>query len=86
MKPIPNATVHTVLQNLRALRTEKSMPCHSIAEKLGISVRTYRRMEAGTRAMSLDQFFHLAHILQVQADRLIAQKKYSEPSNLRKVS
>jgi transcriptional regulator with XRE-family HTH domain len=86
MKENERMTIKTVLNNIQRLRTQKGLSVQYVADKLCISPKAFRGMENGYRAISLDQFFHLAEILGVQVSNLISEDMRVDLNHLRRVS
>ena len=86
MKPIQPVTVATALKNMRDLRTKKQLSIQDIANKLCVSPGRYRQMEAGHATISLDQFFHIAAILEVKVETLVQIHVPRQRTILRRVS
>ena len=54
-----------ISQKLRYFRLYRNYTQHYVAAKLGLSVRSYRKLEQGSVSMSVDQLIKIAQILDI---------------------
>ncbi len=65
----------TISSNIRMLRKKSGYTQIELAEKLGVSIATLRRWEAGETAPNATRIVELAGILNVPPDEIVADKE-----------
>ena len=67
----------TISANIRQLRKKAGLTQIELAEKLGVSIATLRRWEAGETAPNGTRIFELAELLEVSPDEIVASTENS---------
>ena len=67
----------TISANIRQLRKKAGLTQIELAEKLGVSIATLRRWEAGETAPNGTRIFELAELLEVSPDEIVASVENS---------
>ncbi len=63
-------------KRLNAVRKERNIPAHRLAEHLHISLRNYRRYESGDVQPPLESLILIADYLDVSLDLLLGRDEY----------
>lgn len=63
-------------KRLNAIRKEKNIPAHRLADHLHISLRNYRRYESGDVQPPLENLILIADYLDVSLDYLLGRDEY----------
>ena len=58
-------------ERLRAARREKGLTQTELAEKLGITQKSYQRMETGTHDLKMSTIYKICKTLDVSADYIL---------------
>ncbi|MHA4896441.1 helix-turn-helix domain-containing protein [Pedobacter sp. PWIIR3] len=67
-----NHTATKVISNIRKIRHFKNYSQDYIAAKLNISQNAYSKIELGYSKISLERFFQIADVLEVEESQLIS--------------
>ncbi|MEO3406001.1 helix-turn-helix transcriptional regulator [Mucilaginibacter sp. CAU 1740] len=67
----PKEKVHLLLGNIRSVRQLKNYTQEYLAVKIGISPKTYRKLEHGAITLTLPYFLQIAEILDLEPMQLI---------------
>lgn len=59
---------------IRKVREYKNYSQEYLASKIGISQNAYSKIELGYSKISLDRFFHIANLLDVEISELLGSK------------
>ena len=59
---------------LRAARNAKHLTQTELAEKLGITQKSYQRMESGNHDLKMSTIYQLCRVLDISADWLLGLK------------
>ena len=68
----------SISNNLRILRKKAGLTQIELAEKLGVSIATLRRWEAGETAPNGTRIIELANLLEVSPDEIVSEREPSE--------
>lgn len=68
-------------KRLREIRMEKNMTQQSLADAIGVALRSYQCYEQGTREPSLSLLVCLADVLGVTTDRLLCRDAFLAKSS-----
>lgn len=74
MKDNYKKEMQRVATKIRKVREYKNYSQEYIAKKIGISQNAYSKIELGYSKISLDRFFHLANLLDVEIGELLGSK------------
>jgi len=76
------ALTTTISKSVRQARASRGLTQQDVAEKLGISVEFYGRIERGTRSPGLDTAVRMAVVLGVSLDKLVGLDDTAEAPEL----
>ena len=79
MEPNPTIRLSIVIDAIRKHRTALKYTNQFMAGKLSISVKTYRQIENGFTALSLERFAHIAQILDIHPFELLIPQAIEQP-------
>ena len=65
-------------QQLNAIRKDRNFTAQYMADKLNITLRSYRMYESGNRSPSIDTLVKIADILDVSLDYLLCRYEWME--------
>lgn len=68
-------------KRLRTVRMQRNITQQSIADTVGIALRTYQCYEQGTREPSLSTLVKIADALTISTDYLLCREKVGEESS-----
>ena len=68
----------TVSSNIRQLRKKSGLTQIELAEKLGVSIATLRRWEAGETSPNATRIIELANLLEVLPDEIVTESGNSK--------
>lgn len=60
-------------KRLNAVRKERGFTAQQMADKINVTIRTYRNYESGTTSPSLEMLVRIADILDVSTDYLLCR-------------
>ena len=66
-------------KRLNAARKEKGFTAQQMADKINVTIRTYRNYESGTTSPSLETLVQIADILDVTTDYLLCRDEKTHP-------
>ena len=75
----------TISSNIRILRKKAGFTQIELAEKLGVSIATLRRWEAGETAPNGTRIIELANLLEVSPDEIVSESGNSTGTGRAKV-
>lgn len=60
-----------IASKIRKVRERKNFSQEYLAKKIGISQNAYSKIELGYSKITLDRFFHIANLLEVDTTELL---------------
>lgn len=72
---------YIIADNVKLYRKKKNLTQFELAEKAELSVDSIKRIEHGSRTMSLENFMRIADALAVPLSYLMYEKSKSNPYN-----
>ncbi len=66
-------------KRLNAVRKEKGITAQQMADKINVTIRTYRNYESDTTSPSLETLVQIADILGVTTDYLLCRDEKTRP-------
>jgi transcriptional regulator with XRE-family HTH domain len=75
MNALVNHNVKTIAQNIRATRERLAYSQEYLAAKLSISQNTYSKIELGYVKLTLDRFFKICRVLEIDPAEVINADK-----------
>ncbi len=76
MKDSYRKEMQRVATKIRKVREHKNFSQEYVAKKIGISQNAYSKIELGYSKISLDRFFHIAKLLDVEVGELLGTKGF----------
>jgi transcriptional regulator with XRE-family HTH domain len=78
MKNLGNYHVKTVAESIRTTRQQLNYSQEYLAAKLNVSQNTYSKIELGNVKLTLDRFFKICHVLEIDPAEVInADKEFA---------
>jgi transcriptional regulator with XRE-family HTH domain len=75
MNALINYNVKTVAENIRNTRLNLAYSQEYLAAKLKVSQNTYSKIELGYVKLTLDRFFKICHVLEIDPAEVINANK-----------
>ncbi len=67
----PEAKAKLVVKNIRRVRALRNYTQEYVAGKIGISQNAYSKLELGSHKLSLERFFQIADVLDIECTILL---------------
>jgi transcriptional regulator with XRE-family HTH domain len=74
MKDTYKREMQRIASRIRNVREYKRLSQEFVASRIGISQNAYSKIELGYSKITLDRFFHLANLLDVEVAELLGRK------------
>ena len=63
------------IENIELIREEKKLSREAVADKLGINLSTYGKIERGETGLTIDRLYDLANIFKMQPEEILTYNK-----------